>query len=287
MFGCFVSFLLIAIWHNLMGSATDEPNGTNQTLRRNLLSQSDHLDLIRRYIPLIENKTLVVCAIVREPFVIYNSGGPSNMTHEQQAEARANLDNYGGVAIEVVRRLALIFRFNIKIIWPEDNQFGVYQADRRAWSGLMGVLARGEADIGLTALSITMSRAQVIDFTRAYYVETATILLRTPEEVQNYLAIFEPFSLAVWLVLLTTIMLLIMLITIMTKLEDDQYRREKAHKLARLFARRQLEQHEDHPRRMSTHQPSQDQMHEFGSTWLERFYYAVSCVINILLIRGK
>lgn len=240
---------------------------------RNKLSQSDHLELIRKSMPLLENKTLTVCVIVREPFVIFNG---SNSTIDE-----ANIDNYSGIAMEVVKRLSLIFGFHVRIIRPSDNQFGVLIDGR--WTGLMGSLVAHESDIGATALSITVGRAHVIDFTRAYYVETAGILLRIPEEVKNYLAIFEPFSSGAWILLLTTMILLILCITGMTRLEDSQDSHNQPlndlddtassdprTKVVQFLPLKTL-------RRRS----------RFGTTWLERFYYAVTCVINILLIRGE
>lgn len=326
-------------------------------VKRNLLSQSDHLDLIRRSVPLLENRTLTVCVVVREPFVIYNGlsmsrsaptgngtangTGPMAMRQQQQeqdeaeavAAAMSDLNNYSGVAIEVVRRLSVIFRFNIRIVRPRDNQFGVLSADK-GWTGLMGLLVRGECDIGTTALSITVTRANWVDFTRAYYVETGTILLRTPGETQNYSAIFEPFSLTVWIVLVATILILITLITVMTKLEEKQREQHRLFKLAKFLAKRKAStlspaapadtlihtgpsqsssssnasslaassptrtnrtshpSHEDRQyleqleRRLAAIEEARHKQ-EFGSTWLERFYYATSCVLNILLIRGE
>jgi hypothetical protein len=148
----------------------------------------------------------------------------------------------------------------------------------------------------------TKPTAQHVDFSRAYYVETAAILIRIPEEIQNYLAIFEPFSRAVWLLLFLTILTLILLISVMSKLEDSQRKHEKMHKLAK-FLRSSSVQSIDgglslaqkmSERRFSVglnHRLDElvrvKQMHEYGDSWTERFYYAVTCVINILLIRGK
>lgn len=299
--------------------------------RGHLLSQSDHLDLIRRSVPLLENKTLTVCVIVREPFVIYNGpplGGngtneTTTTTQAQEDEAASDLNNYSGVTIKVVRRLSVIFRFNIRIERRKKNEFGVLLPDK-GWTGLLGLLVRRECDIGATALSITVTRANWVDFTRAYYVETGTILLRIPEEVQNYSAIFEPFSLTVWIILVATILILIGLITVMTKLEEKQREQHRLFKLAKFLARsassRRSSQHAQSSSAASsaaasvvsskvastasTSGPNNRQyLHqlerrlaaieearhkqEFGSTWPERFYYATSCVLNILLIRGE
>lgn len=267
---------------------------TNSSARKNLLSQSDHLELIRQSMPLFRNKTLTVCVVVREPFVIFNQPPLGSSVGALEA-AQEDVDNYSGVAIEVLKRLVKIFKFRIRIIKPKDNQFGVLTADR-GWTGLMGSLARNESDVGVTALSITVNRAQVVDFTRAYYVETAAILLRIPEEVQNYFAIFEPFSLGVWITLMATIIILIALITIMTRLEDEQSRRQHLRKVldnigsadestgqtsaavaTEQFQRKLVALNRENSRRRD----------EYGSTWLDRFYYASSCVLNILLIRGE
>lgn len=294
--------ILLLLVSLVVGSGNKLVRSSEPTIAtgRHLLSQSDHLDLIRRSIPQIQNKTLIVCVVVREPFVIFNQHSEwANSTALERREFESQLDNYSGVAIEVVKRLRSIFKFNIKIIRPRDNQFGVYLASARRWSGIMGELVSGQADIGVTALSITESRAHAIDFTRAYYVETVAILLRTPEEVQNYLAIFEPFSLDVWMVLLFTILLLILLITIMTKLEDNQRRQQKLHRFAKLLERQAIAAAADLTTNDQQHSTSVAQFgrrlsklnkggeHEFGDSWLERFYYAVTCVLNILLIRGK
>lgn len=217
---------------------------SNQQVHRNKLSLTNHLEVIRKSAPLLKNKTLTVCVIVREPFVIFN--GVNSTSSE------SDINNYSGIAIEVVKRLSFIFKFSIRIIKPADNQFGILVDGR--WTGLIGSLVNREADIGLTALSITVGRAQVIDFTRAYYVETAGIMLRIPEELKNYSAIFDPFALDSWILLLTTVVLLVVFVTIMTRLEESE---QDSFSIA------------------------------YGTNWLERFYYAVTCVINIFLIRGE
>lgn len=261
--------------------------------------QSNHLQVIREHIPMLENKTLIVCVVVREPFVIYQKTS-DGLSMEEKGRLEADLDNYSGVAIEVLKQLSIIFKFRVRIIKPRDGHFGVFIPDR-GWTGLVGSLVRNESDIGVTALSMTVTRSRVVDFTRAYYVETAAIMLRIPEEIQNYLAILEPFSVEVWILLIATILLLIFLITIMTELEQRQREQRKIHKLAKFVVdNRKLSTADQStiPEEVRRHYWSQMEhkldaiqvarsVREFGSTWLDRFYYATSCVINILLIRGK
>lgn len=136
-------------------------SGETAGRHKNLLSQSDHLDSIRRSLPQFKNKTLIVSIVVREPFVIFNEPhGWAAMSARQREIAVKDLDNYGGVAIEVMKRLKAIFRFNTVLTRPADNQFGIYLPETKSWSGIMGQLVRREADVGVTALSITLSRGE-------------------------------------------------------------------------------------------------------------------------------
>lgn len=271
------------------------------------LTQSDHFNIIKKSMPLFVNKTLIACVIVREPFVIYkepkmlSDRGDTNLGDARESGI-GDLNNYSGIAIEVLKRLSIIFNFKLKIIRPRDKQFGV-KLDNKTWTGLMGSLVSHESDIGVTALSITVNRAHVVDFTRAYYVETAAILLSIPEEVQNYFAIFEPFSASVWFLLSFTIIVLIILITIMTKLEEAQKEEYRVDKLKKFLQKHSafIEESKLNNQSMSNESFSgrsrklysvqlehklallSKQEHEFGLNWLDRFYYATTCVLNIFL----
>lgn len=270
----------------------------NQTFENKtyILSQSNHFELVQRSIPLFENKTLTVCVVVREPFVLFgNSKAEPELSRSHQLDDYnpiKDLNSYSGIAIEVLKLLGVIFKFKVNLVRPPDNEFGILKANR-SWSGVVGQLARKQADIGVTALSITLGRSEVIDFTRAYYVETAAILLPIPEEVQNYSAMIEPFSTPVWLLLLTTIVILIFLISIMTKLEEDQ---QKQHKLAVLLEYRARQKslttaardkNDEENSKVLENDLGRLQEKLMQTTWLDRFYYATTCVLNILLIRGK
>lgn len=278
----------------------------------------DHLHLIRESISKFANTKLIVCVVVREPFVIYNE--PLEATNQELLPTE-NLDNYSGVAIEVTKRLAEIFKFKVRVIRPTDGQFGILD-HKGHWTGLMGSLVRNESQLGVTALSITSSRAEAVDFTRAYYVETSALLLKIPEEVQDFLVIFEPFSPLVWFVLFVTIVFLVLVIMLMTKLEDnerlkhqmvkemrsrghDAWARLRANsddsalsRLASFFVSRLFPSAPNSAKAQEKATPIDEpiktkdildkvQTSEFGSNWTERFYYSVTCVLNILLNKGK
>lgn len=288
----------------------------NKTRYSNSLN---HLHLIRETISKFNGSELIICVVVREPFVIYNEPIEETAREISQSKdgkfllsAMENLDNYSGVAIEVTKRLAEIFKFKVRVVRPADGQFGVLDASG-TWTGLMGSVVRNESQLGVTALSITSSRAEAVDFTRAYYVETSAILLKIPEEVQDFAVIIEPFSPIVWYSLFVTIIFLILVIMLMTRLEDNERlkhqiakaMRQRAHRPSRLMSTDEL------MRIACSHaMPNQKsnmagsiassiieselnldeivlEKSEFGSNWTERFYYSLTCVLNILLNKGS
>lgn len=285
MFDSIKAFLiLIIISYNLPESSQAFKNGSHK------FSQSSHYELVRQSVPLFENKTFTICVVVREPFVLFNDikaevqFDRSRRLYEYNAIK--DLNNYSGIAIEVLKLLSVIFKFKIDLVRPSDNEFGILKANK-TWSGVVGYLARKQADLGVTALSITFGRSEVIDFTRAYYVETAAILLPIPEEIQNYSAMIEPFSPSVWFILFATVVVLILLITIMTKLEEDQRKQQRLAKLLEYRAKKSCTSNNKEQTKISNDDLKDLNQSFIRTTWLDRFYYGITCVLNILLIRGE
>lgn len=308
-----------------MGCLTVCPR-TNAQFEDTRSSRTDLVKKVRESIPKFENKTLVVCILVREPFVSYRpppeilmseefvalngstlvaSGDLSAIRHAEKLaeklnrQAMADLNNYHGIAMEVVKRLSFVFRFKVRVTRTKDNQFGTMRRNG-SWSGIVGALVNKDADLGVTALSITAKRAAFVDFTQAYYVETTSMVLRIPEQVQNFFVIIEPFSSLVWFALMAAILCLIGLIALMTRLEDSQRQRHKLHKLAKLIRERQgtrtslslNDQLASHYfarmfERQLTALKEAQRGGEFGSTWTDRLYYSTACVLNILLNKGQ
>jgi hypothetical protein len=141
---------------------TLQTNHANEQSHHFRMSQSDHLEYIRRSKGRFRNKTLVVGIVVREPFVIFNQPRDwHRLSAHEQRLAKQDLANYDGVAIELVKRLKSIFNFNTRLTSPADNQFGIYSSENKSWNGLMGQLVRAEIDVGVTALSLTIPRGKV------------------------------------------------------------------------------------------------------------------------------
>ncbi|GFW84960.1 hypothetical protein TNCV_682481 [Trichonephila clavipes] len=59
---------------------------------------------------------------------------------------------------------------NYEIITPEDGQYGI-ELSSGNWTGVIGMLYRGEAEIGISNLGIFEDRFRTVDFSSPYMSE--------------------------------------------------------------------------------------------------------------------
>lgn len=80
------------------------------------------------------------------------------------------------------------------LCYPNDNKFpSRYLLDNGSWTGTVGTVQRGEATFSMM-LSITVERTEAVTFTRAYYVEPMTFVMRKPGPLPQWQAPIKPFS---------------------------------------------------------------------------------------------
>ncbi|XP_035223526.1 glutamate receptor ionotropic, delta-1-like [Stegodyphus dumicola] len=101
-----------------------------------------------------------------------------------------------------------------KTVIPPDKEWGS-RLPNGSWSGIIGMLQRGEADIGISAIFITEQRLGVVDFSTPYSIEAVTFASYMPGQLSSLYAYFYPFTQGVWacfFCLLFILPLLLMLI---------------------------------------------------------------------------
>ncbi|KIH68077.1 hypothetical protein ANCDUO_01589 [Ancylostoma duodenale] len=101
---------------------------------------------------------------VEEPFVTKNS-----------------TNHYEGFCIDLLNEMAAILKFNYTIIEVQDGSYGIEDETGR-WNGIIGVLQRHEADLSVSAVTITYSRVEVVDFTLPFMHLGISILLARAKE---------------------------------------------------------------------------------------------------------
>ncbi|TKR59386.1 hypothetical protein L596_029064 [Steinernema carpocapsae] len=139
----------------------------------------------------IRNKTLKVTVYLEEPFVM--------VKYEANEQNLTGNDRYEGYLVDLLQRIAEVRGFRYILHEVRDKSYGVKEAHGK-WSGMVGELQSGEADLAVASLTISYSRSEVIDFTVPYMHLGISILFKKPEETHPSLfAFLSPLSVEVWI----------------------------------------------------------------------------------------
>jgi len=111
-------------------------------------------------------------------------------------------DGYEGFIKDLIEEISKAQGFSYELQLSVDNKYGVENGGN--WSGLVGMLQRGEIDMIAADLTVTWTRMSVIDFSKPFLASSLTLLLKDPAEYSFTLSSwFNPFSWEVWLLLVT------------------------------------------------------------------------------------
>nr|KAG5713494.1 hypothetical protein BaRGS_025042 [Batillaria attramentaria] len=114
--------------------------------------------------------------------------------------------NYSGYSLDVLDRIAKEVGFTFVVRECDNNEYGVYSHGE--WSGCIGNVMRGEADVIVGALTVTAEREEVVDFTLPYYdFAGIQILMKKPDTSVSLFYFADVFTLEAWLCLLGVIVL--------------------------------------------------------------------------------
>ncbi|XP_076045830.1 uncharacterized protein LOC143028076 [Oratosquilla oratoria] len=111
-----------------------------------------------------------------------------------------------GIDYNILTTLAGARNFSYVIVQPDDGQWGSLRPDGSV-SGMVGAVARHETHMAIDEITITNARRSVVDFTQPYFQETTVLVSRYPAELSRALAVFQPFTLQVWLSLVVALVL--------------------------------------------------------------------------------
>ena len=85
--------------------------------------------------------------------------GPYIQVHTSGGRVDQVTGIIGDIWVELETRL----NFTTRLRKPADGQWGISQPNG-TWTGIVGAVARGEADVGLSSFFITLGRSQVVAF---------------------------------------------------------------------------------------------------------------------------
>ncbi|GIY02578.1 probable glutamate receptor [Caerostris darwini] len=121
----------------------------------------------------------------------------------------SKFDNHtfiSGIEAKLLNILSEQLNFSYDIMMANDKQWG--STDQHGnWTGVIGMLIRNEADIGLSHMAITEKRTHAVDFSFPYGVLDRTFVTGTPGVFPKMSSFIYPFSTNVWLFLLALMVL--------------------------------------------------------------------------------
>ncbi|XP_026864336.2 glutamate receptor ionotropic, NMDA 3B isoform X2 [Electrophorus electricus] len=101
-----------------------------------------------------------------------------------------------GYCIDLLEKLAedLLFDFDLYIVG--DGKYGARKGGR--WTGLVGDLLSGTADMAVTSFSINTARSKVMDFTSPFFSTSLGILVRSKDTAAPIGAFMWPLHWSMW-----------------------------------------------------------------------------------------
>ncbi|XP_034173530.1 glutamate receptor ionotropic, kainate 2 isoform X1 [Osmia lignaria lignaria] len=137
----------------------------------------------------LQNKTFIVLIAISHPYGML----------KRSADTMVGNDRYEGFGIDIIQELSKMLGFNYTFEVQGDNVYGSYSKQKKKWTGMLGKIIAGEADLAITDLTITSEREAAVDFTMPFMNLGISILYRKPRKTPPSLFSFlSPFSAGVW-----------------------------------------------------------------------------------------
>ncbi|CAK9800338.1 Glutamate receptor ionotropic, kainate 2 [Anthophora plagiata] len=137
----------------------------------------------------LQNKTFIILIAISHPYGML----------KESADMMTGNDRYEGFGIDIIVELSKMLGFNYTFEVQGDNVYGSYSKKLKRWTGMLGKIIAGEADLAITDLTITSTREGAVDFTMPFMNLGISILYRKPTKTPPSLFSFlSPFSAGVW-----------------------------------------------------------------------------------------
>ncbi|XP_062306420.1 glutamate receptor ionotropic, NMDA 3B isoform X2 [Osmerus eperlanus] len=101
-----------------------------------------------------------------------------------------------GYCIDLLEKLAEDLRFEFDLYIVGDGKYGALKGGQ--WTGLVGDLLNGVADMAVTSFSINSVRSRVVDFTSPFFSTSLGILVRSKDTAAPIGAFMWPLHWSMW-----------------------------------------------------------------------------------------
>uniref|UniRef100_A0A0K8T954 Glutamate receptor, ionotropic kainate 2 n=1 Tax=Lygus hesperus TaxID=30085 RepID=A0A0K8T954_LYGHE len=165
----------------------------------------------------LRNTTFIVLIALTHPY---------GMLKEDSRQLMGN-DRFEGFGIDLIHELSLMSGFNYTFRVQEDKSSGspkTLENGTRVWSGMIGEVLAGRADLAIADMTITRERERDVDFTMPFMNLGISILYRKPMAAPPSLFSFlSPFSYEVWGYILSAYLGVSFLLFVMARISPYEW----------------------------------------------------------------
>lgn len=121
----------------------------------------------------------------------------------------SNMKSY--FALAVTELLSQVLKFSYEIHSSTDKEYGRHLGNGN-WTGVVGMLQRGECDVTFDQIVYNEDRSKVVNFSYPVIFSDITFVKSKPQNVRDHFAIIYPFSYEVWVTLGVTFFIVVVMI---------------------------------------------------------------------------
>ncbi|XP_040918542.1 glutamate receptor U1-like [Toxotes jaculatrix] len=150
---------------------------------------------------------LIFCVAAVTAWVTAGAKELSITTIKQEPYTMSRGTELEGYCIDLISELSKKLGFKYKLHLVKDNRYGAMDASGN-WSGMIGEIIRGEADLAVAPLTLTAIREQHVDMTTPFMQTGIGFLLRKDlASEESTFSLLSPFSTDTWVGILIAFLL--------------------------------------------------------------------------------
>ncbi|GBM27183.1 Glutamate receptor ionotropic, delta-1 [Araneus ventricosus] len=123
---------------------------------------------------------------------------------EKNEDGSMNLSGIMGRYLHVIMKAMDV---PYEVAMPKDREWGRLSSDGN-WTGMIGMIQKGEADFAMHFFTISEERTHVVDFSPVYMTGDPTFAIKKPGRISTSLAFIHPFQYSIWTMILISIVLM-------------------------------------------------------------------------------
>merc|ERR1719234_3105215 len=116
----------------------------------------------------LKGKTLKVAALENAPFLAVNEDGVSE-----------------GYIVDFLKALSKKLGFYYTLSFVKDGRYGAFNESAGSWTGMIGAVVDGAADIAVMDISICSMREKAVDFTLPFMYSSIGILYKKTKGISS------------------------------------------------------------------------------------------------------